>query len=147
MAFSLDPRIVADTEAVAVLPLCHVRLMDDRRFPWLILVPARAGAVEIVDLDAADRGRLIEEVAQASSAMRAVFRFTKLNLGALGNIVAQLHVHVVARTAGDDAWPGPVWGTVRVPYAGDERARTAASLRDALARVDDAGVTPGRGCS
>jgi diadenosine tetraphosphate (Ap4A) HIT family hydrolase len=129
MDFALDPRLAADTLEIAALPLCHVRLMDDRRFPWLILVPARAGATEIIDLDAGDRGRLIEEIASASTALRTVFRPDKLNVGALGNVVAQLHVHVVARTVGDAAWPGPVWGTPRVPYADDERARHASALR------------------
>jgi diadenosine tetraphosphate (Ap4A) HIT family hydrolase len=132
-AFALDRRLAADTVDVATLPLCHVRLLDDRRFPWLVLVPARAGAVEIVDLDAADRARLIEEIAQASAALRAIFHPDKLNVGALGNVVAQLHVHVVARTIGDDAWPGPVWGTARVAYDDDARRRAASRLREAFA--------------
>ena len=132
-AFALDPRLAADTVDLAILPLCQVRLMDDRRFPWLVLVPARAGAVEIIDLDVGDRARLIEEIAQASAALRAVFGPDKLNVGALGNVVAQLHVHVIARTIGDDAWPGPVWGTPRVRYDDDARRRAASRLRDAFA--------------
>ena len=108
--FALDPRLAADTVPVAELALCSVRLMDDQRFPWLILVPRRPGLAELDDLDAAARAVLIEEVARAGAALRAAVPCDKLNVGALGNIVRQLHVHVVARREGDAAWPGPVWG-------------------------------------
>ena len=130
--FALDPRLAADTVAVATLPLCEVRLLDDRRFPWAVLVPARPGAVEVVDLDAADRGRLIEEIAHVSMAMRQAFAPDKLNVGALGNVVAQLHVHVVARYRADAAWPGPVWGTGREPYDAPGRSAAVDRLRAAL---------------
>jgi diadenosine tetraphosphate (Ap4A) HIT family hydrolase len=132
-AFVLDARLEADTIAVATLPLCHVRLMNDRRFPWLILVPARPDVTEIIDLDAADRGRLIEEVALVSTVLRELFHPTKLNVGALGNVVAQLPVHVVARSADDDAWPGPVWGTPPERYGPDNVERRLAPLRARLA--------------
>ena len=99
--------------------------MNDRRFPWVILVPARPDVSEIVDLGAADRAQLIEEIALVSTVMRDLFRPTKLNVGALGNVVAQLHVHVVARFASDDAWPGPVWGTTPERYRADEIERHA----------------------
>jgi diadenosine tetraphosphate (Ap4A) HIT family hydrolase len=132
-AFVLDDRLDADTIELATLPLCQVRLMNDRRFPWVILVPARPDASEIIDLDAADRARLIEEVALISTIMRELFRPTKLNVGALGNVVAQLHLHVVARFAGDAAWPGPVWGTQPERYRHDEIDRTLAPLRYRLA--------------
>jgi diadenosine tetraphosphate (Ap4A) HIT family hydrolase len=130
--FALDPRLAADTVAVAALPLCEVRLLDDRRFPWAVLVPVRAGAVEVVDLDAADRGRLIEEIALLSTAMRHAYAPDKLNVGALGNIVAQLHVHVVARYRADAAWPGPVWGTGREPYDAASRSAAVGRLQAAL---------------
>jgi diadenosine tetraphosphate (Ap4A) HIT family hydrolase len=130
--FALDPRLAADTVAVAALPLCEVRLLDDRRFPWAVLVPVRAGAVEVVDLDAADRGRLIEEIALLSTAMRDAYAPDKLNVGALGNIVAQLHVHVVARYRADAAWPGPVWGTGREPYDAASRSAAVGRLQAAL---------------
>ena len=110
MTFTLDPRLAADTFPVAALPLCDVLLMNDARYPWLILVPRRAGLVEIADLVAEERARLGHEVDQACAALRAVAPSEKLNIGALGNIVRQLHVHVVGRCAGDDAWLGPVWG-------------------------------------
>jgi diadenosine tetraphosphate (Ap4A) HIT family hydrolase len=111
MPFSLHPTLARDTVEVARLPLCRVLLMNDRRFPWLILVPEREDAREIVDLAPADRAVLIEEIAQASDALRRLYRPDKLNVGALGNIVPQLHVHVIARFTADPAWPGPVWGS------------------------------------
>jgi diadenosine tetraphosphate (Ap4A) HIT family hydrolase len=128
-AFALDPRLEADTFEVAALPLCLVRLMNDRRFPWVILVPARPGMVEIHDLAPPDRALLIEEIALVAMAVRELFHPTKLNVGALGNIVAQLHIHVVGRSASDDAWPGPVWGTKAERYRIDEIDRKLAPLR------------------
>jgi diadenosine tetraphosphate (Ap4A) HIT family hydrolase len=133
IGFALDPRLAADTVAVAALPLCAVRLMNDRRFPWIILVPQRPGAREILDLDAADRGRLIEEIAMVSAALRDEYRPLKLNVAALGNVVAQLHVHVVARFEDDAAWPKPIWGTPAVPYDADALARRVDAIRGRLA--------------
>jgi len=127
--FLLDTKLEKDTIEITALPLCHARLMNDRRFPWVVLVPARPGLSEIIDLDAADRGRLIEEIALVSTVMRDLFRPTKLNVGALGNVVAQLHLHVIARFASDDAWPGPVWGTTPERYRPDEVERRLAPLR------------------
>ena len=132
-AFVLDPKLDADTIEITTLPLCQARLMNDRRFPWVILVPARPDVSEIIDLDTADRARLIEEVALVSTVMRELFRPTKLNVGALGNVVAQLHVHVIARFANDGAWPGPAWGTTPERYRHDEIDRTLAPLRRRLA--------------
>lgn len=108
--FALDPRLSADTVFVADWKLCRVLLMDDARFPWLVLVPRRARTAELDDLDEADRIRLMHEIRCAMKALRAVVECDKLNVGALGNIVRQLHVHVVARREADAAWPGPVWG-------------------------------------
>jgi diadenosine tetraphosphate (Ap4A) HIT family hydrolase len=84
--------------------------MNDARYPWLILVPRRDGLTEMFDLDAADRQTLIEEIARASGGLKKLARAAKVNIGALGNVVPQFHVHVVARSPGDAAWPGPVWG-------------------------------------
>ena len=131
--FVLDTKLHADTIEITALPLCLVRLMNDRRFPWVILVPVRPGVSEIVDLGAADRGQLIEEIALVSGVMRDVFRPTKLNVGALGNVVAQLHLHVIARFASDDAWPGPAWGTAPERYRPDEVDQKLAPLRYRLA--------------
>lgn len=108
--FELDPRLAKDTVFVANWDLCEVRLMDDAQFPWLVLVPRRAGVSELDDLNEADRTRLMHEIQHAMKTLRAVVKCDKLNVGALGNIVSQLHVHVVARCKDDAAWPGPVWG-------------------------------------
>jgi diadenosine tetraphosphate (Ap4A) HIT family hydrolase len=110
MPFILHPTLARDTVEVTRLSLCRVLLMKDRRFPWLLLVPERKSVREIHELSAADRQILIEEVAQASQVLSRLFHPDKLNVGALGNIVPQLHIHLVARTTTDPAWPGPVWG-------------------------------------
>lgn len=130
----LDPRIAADSVEVANLALCHVRLSGDARFPWLLLVPRRAGAVEICDLDPADQTVLMTEIVKASAALRSVTRCDKLNVAALGNVVAQLHVHVVARFTTDPAWPGPIWG--RGPASAYEAGSQAALIGQLAARLD-----------
>ena len=130
MPFDLHPTLARDTVEVARLPLCRVLLMKDRRFPWLILVPERESVREIHELPAADRAELIEEVARAGEALQRLFRPDKLNVGALGNVVPQLHVHVVARFATDPAWPGPVWGSGTAVACSDEQLE---ALRERLA--------------
>jgi diadenosine tetraphosphate (Ap4A) HIT family hydrolase len=131
--FELDQRLAADTMPIAALALSDLRLMNDARFPWLILIPRRAAATELIDLDAADQARLIEEIAMTSRALRGATSCEKLNVGALGNIVRQLHIHVVARTADDPAWPGPVWGAGQaVAYRDEERHRLIGLIRAAL---------------
>jgi diadenosine tetraphosphate (Ap4A) HIT family hydrolase len=134
MPFALHPTLARDTVEAARLPLCRVLLMNDRRFPWLILVPEREAVREIHELPAADRAVLIEEIARASEALARLFAADKLNVGALGNIVPQLHVHVVARSATDPAWPGPVWGSgPAVPYAEGELEEVRERLASELA--------------
>lgn len=108
--FVLHPRLAADTVFVADWALSRVVAMNDARYPWLILVPRRSGATEIFDLSAEDRRMMIEEIARASEGLKTLTGAAKINVGALGNLVPQLHVHVVARNPGDAAWPGPVWG-------------------------------------
>jgi diadenosine tetraphosphate (Ap4A) HIT family hydrolase len=116
--FELHPRLAADTAFVADWTLCRVLVMNDARYPWLILVPRRANATEIFDLNPADREMLMAEVALASERLKHLSKAAKINVGALGNLVPQLHIHIVARNPGDAAWPGPVWGHGRaVPYA------------------------------
>ncbi|HEY9513177.1 MAG TPA: HIT family protein [Rhodanobacter sp.] len=128
--FTLDPRLAADTVAVTRLPLCDVRLMNDARFAWLVLVPRRIGMVEISDLSDTEQAMLWHESLLAGAALRATCPCDKLNLGALGNIVRQLHLHVVARHRGDAAWPGPVWGHgVPAPYATDSLSTRIAALQ------------------
>ncbi len=128
--FSLDSRLARDTVRVTDLTLCSVRLMQDARFPWLILVPRRAGAVETLDLSPADQARLWAEITQSAEALRAAVNPLKLNIGALGNIVRQLHIHIVARNEGDAAWPGPVWGSGAAVAYGDAALQ---ARRDSLA--------------
>ena len=115
--FALDPGLTRGATALLDLPLCTVLLKDDARWPWLLLVPRLAGVTDIGELSDADASRLMGEVRQAARAVRAEHGVTGINIGALGNIVAQLHVHVVGRWVGDPAWPGPVWGVEgRTPY-------------------------------
>lgn len=108
--FVLDSRLAADTVWICDWPLSAVLLMNDRRYPWLVLVPRRPCLVEPFDLPPADQTRLWREVGQAGAVLKASSGCRKVNVGALGNIVSQLHVHIVARNEGDAAWPGPVWG-------------------------------------
>jgi diadenosine tetraphosphate (Ap4A) HIT family hydrolase len=133
MPFTLHETLARDTVPVTRLTLSSVLLRNDRRFPWLILVPEREAVREIHGLAPADRALLIEEIARAGEGLEALFRPDKVNVGALGNIVPQLHVHVVARFARDPAWPGPVWGFEgAVAYGESElgllRQRLAAAL-------------------
>lgn len=133
MRFALDPRLAADTHAVGDLPLSELRLMDDARFPWLILVPRIAGARDLIDLDEGDQRSLLAEINLVGRALETLLRPDKLNVAALGNVVRQLHVHVIARFTGDAAWPQPVWGCgERVAYAASEREARLAALRAAL---------------
>ncbi|HEY4555220.1 MAG TPA: HIT family protein [Lysobacter sp.] len=108
--WQLHARLAADTHAVVRWALCEVLLMDDARFPWLVLVPRVPGAEELLDLDSMQQTRLLQETLRAAGVLRTFAKPDKLNIGSLGNIVRQLHVHVVARHEHDAAWPGPVWG-------------------------------------
>ncbi len=124
--FALDPRLSADTVHLGDLALSRVLLMDDARFPWLILVPRREGVSEITDLGEADAAALWQEIRLAAGVMRDLAKPDKINVAALGNMVAQLHVHVVGRFRSDPAWPGPVWGFgARTPYPLHARAQLA----------------------
>ena len=134
--FALDARLAADTVGVTSLPLCEVLLMNDARYAWVVLVPRRAGLVEITDLATEDQTTLWQEVNRATAALRAVAPCDKLNLGALGNIVRQLHMHLVARVEGDAAWPGPVWSHGKAEtYAAPALSERVEALRDALGRA------------
>ncbi|WP_448203149.1 HIT domain-containing protein [Azospirillum sp. sgz302134] len=131
--FHLHERLAADTTPVIELALSRVLLMNNRVWPWLILVPARPGLTEIHQLDEAARHRLMDEIARASQALEGLFRPDKINVGALGNMVPQLHVHVIARTRSDPAWPGPVWGSgFAEPYDPAERDTLVEKLRGVL---------------
>lgn len=136
--FVLDPAFEATAAAVGDLPLCHVRLQLDVRYPWLVLIPRRPGLRELEELSAADRAVLTEELVLAGAAVRAVaavlaLSVDKLNLGLLGNVTPQLHAHVVGRRSDDPAWPGPVWGhSAALAYDAEALARALAAARDAL---------------
>jgi diadenosine tetraphosphate (Ap4A) HIT family hydrolase len=133
--FALDPRLAADTLPLCDLDLCRVLLMNDARYAWLILVPRLQGLEEIDQLDAAQRTRLLDEIARCSDVLRSCVAVDKINVGALGNIVRQLHVHVVARRIGDAAWPGPVWGHGRAqPYPLQRAAEFTRALTGQLQR-------------
>lgn len=130
--FALDPRLAADTLVLGDLPLCRLCLMNDARFAWLILVPRRPDVAEVDQLTPTDQAQLWTEVNQAMAALRATTPVDKLNIGALGNIVRQLHIHVVARRENDAAWPGPVWGT------GQAQAYSSHALAALMARLKEA---------
>jgi diadenosine tetraphosphate (Ap4A) HIT family hydrolase len=132
--FELDPRLAAAGPAVTDWPLCQLRLRDDRRFPWLLLIPRRPGIVELTDLDAGGYRRLCVEVRTAVELVRELFRPDKTNVATLGNQVPQLHVHVIGRFRGDAAWPDPVWASGEaVPYAPDARDDVVARIAAAAA--------------
>jgi diadenosine tetraphosphate (Ap4A) HIT family hydrolase len=127
--FDADPRLAQDSQLLAQGPLSQLRLMDDLRFPWLVLVPRLPGASEWLDLELPQQRLLLDELNAAAALLRAWQPCDKLNVGALGNIVRQLHVHLVARSRGDAAWPGPVWGAGSMQRAGQAQAQ------DRLARL------------
>ena len=131
--WSLHPQIDADTVAVGDLALSRLLLANDANFPWTILVPRRAGLTELIDLDAAAQAQLLGEIDAVSRALKAVAACDKLNVAALGNVVAQLHVHVIARRRDDLAWPRPVWGAVpAATYDPAARDRLIGALRREL---------------
>ena len=134
--FVLDPTLEADTTRVGELSLSTLRLARDGRFPWLILIPRRPGAVEIIDLPEVDRAALFDEIVTVSGALRAATACDTLNVAALGNQVRQLHVHVIARFVSDPAWPSPVWGSgAPVAYEPAARDRLVAQLRERLPHI------------
>ena len=134
--FQLHAQLAADTHVLHDLALSRLLLMDDARYAWLILVPRRAAMRDWIDLDFADQHRLLDEIQLCSRVLRTIAQPDKLNVAALGNQVAQLHVHVVARHRGDAAWPNPVWGVgTRVRYSADALGAIQAALRAELDRA------------
>ncbi len=135
MRYELDPQLAADTLPIAELPLSELRLMRDVRYPWLILVPRREAIRELLDLSREDQQLLLAEIDHCSRIARALHRPDKLNIAALGNVVSQLHIHLIARFRDDPAWPRPVWG-VHPPLHDAARAATlVADWRAALAHT------------
>jgi diadenosine tetraphosphate (Ap4A) HIT family hydrolase len=128
--FTVDPVITSLTVPLADWPLSRAFLYNDSRYHWGLLVPRRTGAVEIADLPPGDQAQLMAEIVKLSALVRALPGVEKLNVGALGNMVPQLHVHVVGRRKGDPAWPGPVWGHSNpVPWSSPEEAPLALAVR------------------
>ncbi|MFB9069164.1 HIT domain-containing protein [Pseudofulvimonas gallinarii] len=131
--FLLHPQLLADTHPVCELALCSVRLMDDTRWPWLILVPRQPFLRELMDLSADDQLALLKEVNRAGRVLQRLYRCEKLNVAALGNMVPQLHIHVIARHKDDYAWPRPVWGKgTAVPYSPEQLSEQLVELARAL---------------
>lgn len=130
--FELDLRLSRDTLPVTNLPLCNVRLMNNKKFPWLVLVPRLPDLAEWVDLSREDQHRLSDEIAIVSHILKALVTPDKLNIATLGNQVNQLHVHVIARYKGDALWPNPVWGGDAEEYTEEESRRFIYDLKSAL---------------
>lgn len=132
--FELHAQLARDCAVVGDLSLCRVLLMNDRRFPWLLLVPRRPEVSEIFQLTALDQRQMWEEVGAVSAALAADSRADKMNVASLGNVVQQLHIHVVARYQGDAAWPGPVWGSGSAePFAEAALASRGQAMQELLA--------------
>lgn len=135
MTFTIHPQLEADTVQIAELGLCSLLLMNDARFPWCILVPRIAGAREVHTLRSEEQMALWREVAHVAGTLQGAFDAEKMNVAALGNLVPQLHIHVIARHTTDAAWPNPVWGRgTPTPYDEDALAERLALLREAVTR-------------
>jgi diadenosine tetraphosphate (Ap4A) HIT family hydrolase len=131
--FTLDPQLERDTVAVGDLAGSRLLLMNDANYPWLIVVPHRPGAVEIFDLDEGERAQLTGELARLAQHLKELTGCHKINIAAIGNVVSQLHVHVIARRRDDPAWPRPVFGALPArPYGGAERDRLIQALRQKI---------------
>ena len=131
--FTLNERLRGDSTFLINLGLCELRLMDDSRWPWLLLVPQRDGVEEIFDLTPLDQAMLTFETNLVAQALKKTVDATKINVGALGNIVRQLHVHVVARNEGDPNWPGPIWGYgSRIAYEDGARQKMMKKILERL---------------
>lgn len=115
--FKLDPQLANDSVFLAKLAICQVRLMKDARWPWLLLVPEVEGAEELHALSTEEQQLVSSDVGQCAEALKKITNCRKINIGALGNIVSQLHIHIIARNENDPNWPGPIWGYEKaVPY-------------------------------
>ena len=131
--YELHAQLAADTHPIAAFELSELRLMDDANYPWLVLVPRLPDAHELIDLDQSQRHLLTDEVDRAARALRDAFQPHKLNVAALGNLVPQLHVHVIARYEQDIAWPRPVWGMAAAqPYGPEALIERIQLLRETI---------------
>jgi diadenosine tetraphosphate (Ap4A) HIT family hydrolase len=129
-AWSLHLQLKKDTIDIGDLPLCRVLVIKDAHYPWLLLVPRRLDIVEIIDLGDVEQAQLMTEISRVARALKDITRCDKLNIAALGNVVPQLHVHVIARRTGDAAWPRPVWGVMPpLPHDAEEVQSFIGALR------------------
>jgi len=129
-SWSLHPQLEQDADTIGDLVLSRLLVSNDATYPWLLLVPRRPGASEIIDLNAEDQQQLMTEIAVVSAALKAITDCDKLNVAAIGNVVPQLHVHVIARRRDDPAWPKPIWGAVASrAWDAAERERLVAAVR------------------
>jgi len=136
--FELDPQLEADTFPVAITSLNRIVLMNDSRFPWLILVPERPDIREPFELTDEDQRTLMQESMITGKSLKALFNAHKLNIAALGNQVSQLHIHHIARFRTDAAWPRPVWGVgAAEPYEAEALRERVALLREVLSNELD----------
>lgn len=110
--WTLHPQLRIDTIHVGDLPLSQVLIIKDSNYPWLLLVPRRDNVSDIIDLNDVEQAQLITEINRVSVAVKAITKPDKLNIAALGNLVPQLHIHIIGRRKSDAAWPRPVWGAV-----------------------------------
>ena len=118
--FSLNSRLKADTIKIAELELSELLLMNDKHYPWFILVPRRANISEVFQLNDQDQRQLYKEISYLAEILHQFYRADKVNIGALGNMVPQLHIHVIMRFKNDIAWPKPVWGLFEAINYSDE---------------------------
>ncbi|MCK9534436.1 MAG: HIT domain-containing protein [Pseudomonas sp.] len=134
--FEMDKRLVKDTVVLGDFALSRVLLMNDSRYPWLILVPRCAGVSEVFELTAEQQQQLWHETNTVGQVVKAVFQADKINIATLGNVVKQLHMHIVLRMQGDATWPAPVWGQgVAQPYTAEALAQMRTDLEAALAKL------------
>jgi diadenosine tetraphosphate (Ap4A) HIT family hydrolase len=140
--FTLDPRLQQDTVVIGDFTLCRLLLMNDAQYPWFILVPRREEVCELFQLDSADQRLLWQETTELAEALKDTFAADKMNVATLGNVVSQLHMHVIVRRREDPTWPAPVWGKLTAqPYSAEQLAAVLAKLRMVLA--DDFSFTTG----
>ncbi|MGY4305557.1 diadenosine tetraphosphate (Ap4A) HIT family hydrolase [Bradyrhizobium sp. USDA 4369] len=129
-AWSLHPQLAKDTIDIGDLPLSRALVIKDANYPWLLLVPRREGAVEIIDLDEVAQAQLMTEITRVSRAVKEITKCDKLNVAALGNMVPQLHIHIIARRTSDVAWPRPVWGVAPpLPHDAQEVQQFISAVR------------------
>lgn len=135
--FTLHPQLEKDCELIGDYPLCRLLLLNDRHYPWVILVPCRQDITEVYQLSEQDQLQLQKESNKVLALMAGHFNADKMNVAALGNVVSQLHIHHIVRYRDDPAWPKPVWGVLpTVAYGTDELEKRLHELRDLFAGGD-----------